>query len=263
MIKDIPTIPEKFVPPIELIVENNVGVHDKDNILKEYSRIAHFVYNALQWNGVDIKKNSAVLDVGCGTGRVAARVVELLDESARYDGIDIVKTSIDWCNKAFDEHSNFNFIHAEVFSEFYNPDATIQAKDYRLPYDDGTFDITFSMSLFTHMLIDDVENYLNEKARVLKPGGVTLNSYLLLDEYSEPQVLGPRPDGRRMVHEVKGGRIGYLDKPEWVVGLNLDEIYAIHEKAGLEIIEAKLSNWSGGRLDSRYMGQDILIAKKM
>lgn len=88
------------------------------------------------------------------------------------------------------------------------------------------------------------------------------NSYLLLDEISEPLVLGPRNDGRRMQYEVEGGRIAYKNKPEHVVGLRKDRILDLHEKHGLEVIEIRLSNWSDGRPDTPYRGQDVIVARK-
>lgn len=112
------------------------------------------------------------------------------------------------------------------------------------------------------MLMPAVDNYLKEMSRVARTGARIWNSYLLLDEISEPLVLGPRNDGRRMQFEVEGGRIGYKEKPEHVVGLYRDQILALHEKYGLEIVEERLSNWSGGRPDTQYRGQDVIVARK-
>lgn len=249
-----------FVPPIELIAENNIGIHDKENVLDEYKRIGTSIAKMLKTR-TGLRPESDVLDVGCGTGRVAMHLTEYLTTGS-YTGIDVVKSSVEWCQDVFRDFPNFRFIHANLYSKFYNPDASLTAEEYRFPFDDESFDVIWSSSLFTHMLMPAVDNYLEEMARVAKPGGKIWNSYLLLDEVSEPLVLGPRKDGRRMQHEVEGGRVGYKEKPEHVVGLYKDRILSLHEKYGLEIIELQLSNWSGGRPDTKYRGQDVIIARK-
>lgn len=250
-----------LVPPIELIAENNIGIHDKENVLDEYKRIGAYIAAVLK-SRVGMQPDSDVLDMGCGTGRVARSLTDYLTTGS-YTGVDIVKSSVEWCRENFRDFPNFHFIHADLYSKFYNPDATMTAEEYRFPFDSDTFDVIWSSSLFTHMLMPGVANYLKEMARVAKPGGRIWNSYLLLDEISEPLVLGPRSDGRRMQFEVEGGRVGYKNKPEHVVGLYKDQILALHEKHGLEIIEVQLSNWSGGRPDIQHRGQDVIIARKL
>lgn len=248
-------------PPVELIVENNVGVHDKENILQEYSRVGKYIATVLK-NRAKMKPTDVVLDMGCGSGRVAMHLVDYLADGGTYHGIDVVKSSIDWCRNAYAGFGNFHYQHADLYSEFYNPKGPVKAEEYRFPFEDSSLDLVWSSSLFTHMLIAAVDNYLGEMARTLKQGGRIWNSYLLLDEVSEPLVHGaPRNDGRRMEHKVDGGRIGYPDKPEWVVSLYKDRILALHEKHGFEIMEVILTDWSGGR-PGVPKGQDVIIARK-
>ena len=251
---------QDLIPPIEIIAGNNIGIHDKENILDEYERIGNSVAAMLK-NQAGLQPESDVFDVGCGTGRVAMPLTEYLTTGS-YSGIDVVESSVEWCREAFHDFSNFHFFHVDLYSEFYNSDASFKAEEYRFPFDDESFDVVWSSSLFTHMLLPGVDNYLSEMARVARPGGRIWNSYLLLDEVSEPLVLGPRKDGRRMQHEVEGGRVGYKDKPEHVVGLRKDRIFDLHQKHGLEIVDVRLSNWSGGRPDTKFRGQDVIVAKK-
>lgn len=250
-----------LVPPIDLIRANNVGIHRREDILDEYERIGTFIATTLK-NRAGLRPESDVLDVGCGTGRVAIPLTEYLT-SGSYAGIDVVRSSVDWCADTFKDFPNFEFVYADLYSEFYNPDASLRSEDYNFPFADESFDVIFSASLFTHLLLPSVDNYLAEMGRVARPGGRIWNSYLLLDEVSEPFVLGPRNDGRRMQHEIDGGRVGYKDRPEHVVGLHKERILALHEKHGLEVVEMQLSNWSGGRPTTNYHGQDIIIARKV
>src|SRR5215217_5346855 len=43
-----------------------------------------------------VKPNDAVIDIGCGTARLARPLTSFLVQGS-YDGIDIVKESIEWC----------------------------------------------------------------------------------------------------------------------------------------------------------------------
>jgi SAM-dependent methyltransferase len=250
----------ELIPPIETIAANNVGIHDPKNVIAEYTRIGKHIFKRLE-QSAGLRADSDVLDVGCGTGRVALPMTEFLT-SGTYTGIDVVKSSIDWCQQAYRTFDRFKFIHADVHSVFYNPTGQFRSENYSFPFPDNSFDVVWSSSLFTHMLLPGVDNYLKEMARVIRPGKYIWNSYLLLDQITEPSVLVPRNDGRRMPHPVPGGRIAYKDKPEHVVGLYVDGIKELHHKHGLTIAQVRYTNWSGARKLVSLKGQDVIIAVK-
>lgn len=122
-----------------------------------------------------------ILDVGCGQGRMARPLVDYL-ESGTYDGFDIVRSGIDWCHHHYADVPNFTFQHANVKNERYNKDGIVSAKDYVFPYPDNSFDFVFLTSVFTHMFKGDVENYLSEIHRVLKPKGRSLITWFIMRE---------------------------------------------------------------------------------
>jgi ubiquinone/menaquinone biosynthesis C-methylase UbiE len=45
----------------------------------------------------------------------------------------------------------------------------MQAAQYPFPFADSSFDFVYLVSVFTHMLPADMEHYLSEISRVLKP----------------------------------------------------------------------------------------------
>jgi SAM-dependent methyltransferase len=116
-----------------------------------------------------------VLDMGCGCGRTARFLA--LRPDVRYVGFDIMAPLLEWCREAFREHGErFAFVHYDGYSAFYNPRGTIGPTEYRFPADDGTIDLAFAASLFTHLKPDDARHYLRETRRVLAPGGLALVS---------------------------------------------------------------------------------------
>src|SRR4051794_28383963 len=131
-----------------------------------------------------------VLDVGCGCGRVAAALTRFLSPAGSYEGFDVIPELVAWCEREIaPRFPRFNFQVADVYNGEYRPDQTTPATQYRFPYADASFDFVFLISVFTHMLPDDVYHYLGEIARVMKPGGRVYASYFLLDDESRPLVL--------------------------------------------------------------------------
>lgn len=250
----------ELIPPPELIISAGIGAKDRENLEEEYQRIGEGIFGSLKkWAG--LTPDSHVLEVGCGLARIARPMVGFFD-SGSYTGLDVHRESIDWCNERYAQFPKFRFVHLDVFSTLYNPGGPAQPDQQRLPLEDASYDLVFSSSLFTHLLIDAVDNYLGEFARVLKPGKLTWNSYLLLDEHSEPKVLEPRSDGRKMPHRVEGGRVANPAVPEQIVGLYRDRVEDLHRRHGLEIVDVKLTNWSGGRPEIAFAGQDLIVARK-
>ncbi len=124
-----------------------------------------------------LKADSTVLDIGCGCGKTARFLVNNRDV-AHYLGFDVLKLSIDWSRQYLTPGSQgrFEFHHADLYNAEYNPGGTLQARDYRFPAQDGTVDLAFAASLFTHLLEADCRHYLSETARTLKPGGLAVIS---------------------------------------------------------------------------------------
>src|SRR5205823_1511644 len=68
----------------------------------------------------------------------------------------------------------FEFHSIDVFSAAYNPRGKVLGTEVVFPAEDGTIDLAFACSLFTHLLEDDTKHYLREVSRVLAPGGIFL-----------------------------------------------------------------------------------------
>ena len=124
-----------------------------------------------------LKADSRVLDIGCGCGKTARFLIN--DRGvAHYAGFDVLKLSIDWSREHLTPGSNgrFQFHHADLSNDMYNPHGKLQACDYRFPSVDSTVDLAFAASLFTHLLEMDCRHYLRETARVLRCGGLAIIS---------------------------------------------------------------------------------------
>jgi SAM-dependent methyltransferase len=128
-----------------------------------------------------LKSTDHVLEVGCGAGRTAFELVNIL-EHGNFVGMDIDWPQLAACrsNQTLADHG-FRFVFADIQSDLYNRRGVCQASTFRFPFDDNQFDVAFLMSVFTHMLSDECENYAHEIMRVLAPGGRAVVSAFLHD----------------------------------------------------------------------------------
>jgi SAM-dependent methyltransferase len=201
-----------LVPPEKLI--KHIGGHNA----KDYVLIAdHFFEIFHKYCG--IKPTDKVLDVGCGCGRMAIPFTRFLTTGS-YEGFDILPELIEWCQKNITpRYPTFHFQLADVHHNLYNKDAKLKGNDFRFPYADDYFDFTFLTSVFTHMLQDDVEQYMREIVRTLKPGGTSLLTFFIINEESE-RLMHTSAAKMKISYDYGGNGIRVADpkNPEAVIG---------------------------------------------
>jgi SAM-dependent methyltransferase len=120
-----------------------------------------------------LNKNSAVLDIGCGPGRLAIGILGYRSEIARYEGIDVDRASVEWATAHLMEHyPKFRFSHLDVHNARYNPAGHVVIdKSFQFPFGANEFDIAYLYSVFSHMTQQEVNMYLSELRRLLRPNG--------------------------------------------------------------------------------------------
>ena len=101
---------------------------------------------------IEIGEGLAVLDFGCGCGRTLRHFT-----STTIHGCDVDAEAIAWMQRsvAFERFAANRF-------------------EPPLPWFEATFDLVYSVSVFTHVTESAQRAWLQELARVLKPGGAAL-----------------------------------------------------------------------------------------
>jgi SAM-dependent methyltransferase len=244
-----------MVPPVSLM-------HDGPQSYKEFKQngdefLRHYI------NHCGLRPDEHVLDVGSGIGRKTLPLVDYLDERGSYDGLELVKTAVDWCTEKYhSRYPNFNFHLIDVYNELYNPQGKYKATEYRFPFASEQFDFVVLNSVFTHMIAAEVKNYLGEIARVLKTGGRCLISFFLLNDESLQLI----EEGRSTIdlrHEIGPARALNSERPELAIGFREDYIAQLYEELELEIREPiHYGSWCGRRNYLSYQDQVVAFKRR-
>ena len=201
-----------------------------------------------------LRPEHRVLDIGSGVGNLAIGLEEYLHGT--YDGIEIHPEAVAWCQRAITSRlPRFRFHRADLISRAYNPRGAVSAAQYRFPFPDRSFDFVFLASVFTHMLPDAVENYVREISRVLAPGGVSVETFFLLNDETRPSVDADRGFMTfRIAHPSGVCRLHDAAVPEAAVAFEETFVRRTHESAQLTIRDVRRGQWwTGSRHD-----QDVL-----
>ena len=240
----------RFVPPPSKVLHGTDGYLNTGREFFEYF---------LRFGG--LKASHKVLDIGCGTGRMAVPLITFLDNDGSYDGIDVIKEDIDWASKSIgNKYDNFNFHQIDISNKLYNPNGAILGAKYKLPFGDNQFDFIFLVSVFTHMLSEDVANYLAEISRVLKPGGRCLITYFLLNDKSLPQIN----KGKTIIdfkHKYEDCLTSNIDVPEAAIAYDEGKIRSLYSEVDL-LISDPISYGSWTNLNKYLSFQDVVVATK-
>jgi SAM-dependent methyltransferase len=144
------------VPPPGLVVRV-AGTADLAWFLEGGRLAAGSIRESLGRHGASLDGLSALLDFGCGCGRVLRNWATL--DGALVAGSDMNADAADWCRR--------NLPFAEVATNGLRPP---------LAFDDERFGLVYALSVFTHLPEELQRPWALELVRVLAPGGLLLLS---------------------------------------------------------------------------------------
>ena len=124
----------------------------------------------------------SIYDLGCGCGRTAQALVRSGWEG-QYTGADVVPELLEELRR-----------QCPGYRAVLNTERTVDAPD-------GSLDLLFNWSVFTHLYPAESYLYMVDAFRALKPGGKLLFSFLELEEPAHDRVWHAEVERRRKGHE--------------------------------------------------------------
>ncbi len=248
-----------LVPPRQ--INPNIGFTPRrGDYAREFITSGDRVAAMLKTYG-NLQPDQQVLDIGSGIGRIARALTTYLSKDGQYRGFDVDPRAVAWCQRSYGRLSNFLFAYAPVGYINVRGRGTIRGEDLVFPYPEATFDLAFSMSVYTHLSRATVDHYLGETSRVLRPGGMCLNTFFVMDDFAVEAMQSGRAD-RRYVRQGDGVYVADLDNPNFGIGFTPDVINTFHESHGLTIVPPiRFGGWTGRKLES-FVYQDVVVARK-
>lgn len=241
---------EDMVPPKGLIYTGSGDFIEVGN-----KNVQFFISQA------GLLKTHTVLDIGSGIGRNAVPLTKYLEGD--YYGFDVVEKGVQWCKKRISsKYPNFRFDYFDLFNDLYKDEGK-DASIFEFPYKEDYFDFIFCISLFTHFLPDDLENYIEQIARVMKDEGTVVATFFLVNELRKRDLTVNKDftftndygHYYLMNNKVKSANVAY----------DLDYVLNLLAKNGLVAKTVNLGFWYDGNYQKNRQSdffQDILIIKK-
>jgi ubiquinone/menaquinone biosynthesis C-methylase UbiE len=222
------------VAEYERFVASLIATHPLDEAMSlavggDYERIGDIASDIVIQAGA--KDGMAILDFGCGSGRVASALSRKVN-LARYLGTDVVQTLLDYAKSKTPAHYAYK-----------------RETGLRFPAEDDAFDMAYAFSVFTHLLQTECYIYLQDMHRVLKPGGLTVISFLELRAALHWRIF------ETSAMRVKDGTSAHLDT---FIERGQFNVWADH--AGFDVV--RYIDGANAVSNNRALGQSVAIFRK-
>lgn len=223
-----------FVEDYERYVADLIRQHPIDTAMSlavggSYEAVGAIECAILRHAGLE--PGMAVVDLGCGSGRLAAALSRAFDVS--YLGLDVVPALLDYARTKAPKA--YRFVLNRALS---------------LPVEAASADMLCAFSVFTHLLHAETYLYLEDAHRALRPGGRVVLSFL---EFAIPDHWAVFD---KTIQAQRGSTVPHLNQ-----FIERNQIIVWSQRlgyAGVSFIDGNTAPWPSGE----PLGQSIAILTK-
>lgn len=238
----------RSLPPNYMRVRIGAGQRLFHSQMVYLSAARNFWYFAFERELVAL--DSRIVDIGVGCGRYAHHLRDYEFKGLRFQGhywgIDIDEEMLAWCRQRFDTE-RFSFIKSSHQSATYLNQQGSKSF-YRIPLEDGSVDLVFSTSLYTHLLEEELRNYTQEACRILAPGK-SMAMYAFCIDHPPPSINGRHT----FSHRLGAAHVESVHNPEAAVAYTSSFLTEMCREAGFR---------SASIITARGEAQPLLLATK-
>ena len=223
-----------FVEDYRTHVRNLIAAHPLDEAM---SLAVGGLYDVVGGIEADIaehfglRSGQAVVDLGCGSGRLAVALSKRVDIA--YTGLDVVDDLLRYAETKCPP--SYRFVLNQTLT---------------IPLPDDAVDFAFSFSVFTHLLQSETYLYLEEMLRCLRSGGKVVCSFLEFTMASHWEVFKATVDAQR--HSTNPHLNQFIERVQfeaWATHLGFDSV---------EFVSGDHAPWSSGMA----LGQSVAVLTK-
>jgi SAM-dependent methyltransferase len=194
-------------------VDNEIGYDDPDTDAF-WRRGEQVVERMLDMAGLTVGADEAVLDIGCGVGRLTRA---LAGRAGRVYGLDVSREMLELAKRHNPELENVEWLHGDGAGLAVVGDESV----------DGCF----SHVVFQHIPDPEITlDYVREMGRVLRPGG-----WALFQVSTDPSVHRKPTRLRERAKSIIGRGTADQDRAWWGSAVEMDGLRAAATEGGLEV----------------------------
>jgi SAM-dependent methyltransferase len=191
-----------------------------------------------------VKPNSSLLDLGCGSGRLANALKNMPE--LKYVGVDVVAAFLDHA-KELAGRADWRFV---------------KTNELTIPADDSSLDCVCAFSVFTHLRHEQTYVYLQEIKRALKDSGRLIFSFLEFRVYAHWTVF--EENVRNIGNDVPLNQFMDCDGIRaWAAHLGLDILIINHGDEMYIELPDRIAKEDGTWYENRAsLGQSLCVLQK-
>ncbi len=186
-----------------------------------------------------LRKDSVLFDYGCGLGRLAYAASKYLGETGSYIGYEPNPRALEFLKDAYGKRSNFRFYGDALASE--EDYVAVKFGEVRVggrksldispqDYVGRVVDIQYSSSVLTHMWLDAISRLLENLNSIVKPGGLCVNTWLILDDFAHYALKCGVAD-RSLPYVVNNAYTNSTKNPLMCTAYDLADVTAAYQKS--------------------------------